>query len=229
MQIIKRNQEVQNFDFNKIMNAIRKVMIEVNDEDMEDDVYDVALKVSDLMQYYGDGKNTWHIEEIQDIVEDALFECGYIDEAKAYIKYRYDREQARKIKGSYDEYLQVIEGLHKEQNKENSNKDKRLLSTQRDALAGIVSKRIVNEYLYPKHLVEAHNEGIIHMHDSDYLAQKMTNCGLVNIEDMFKNGTVINNVLIERPNSFTTACNVATQVIAQVANSQYGFTNSLPY
>ena len=162
------------------------------------------------------------MEDIQDMVEDQLMAHGEFALAKEYVKYRYNRQLVRKSNTTDEKILSLIELQNEEVKQENSNKNPTINSTQRDYMAGEVSRDLTNRILLPKDIVEAHEKGIIHFHDSDYFAQHMHNCDLVNLEDMLQNGTVISGTLIEKPHSFHTACNVATQIVAQVASAQYG-------
>ena len=162
------------------------------------------------------------VEEIQDLVEKAIMAHGAFEVAKQYITYRYTRSLIRKSNTTDDRILSLIESNNEEVKQENANKNPTVNAVQRDYMAGEVSKDITRRILLPKEIVEAHEAGIIHFHDSDYYAQHMHNCDLVNLEDMLQNGTVISGTMIEKPHSFSTACNIATQIIAQVASNQYG-------
>jgi ribonucleoside-triphosphate reductase len=162
------------------------------------------------------------VEEIQDMVEEALMASGYHWVARAYVRYRYDREKLRTKNTTDDSILALIDRTNEEIKQENSNKNPTVNSTLRDYMAGEVSKDLTRRVLLPQDIVDAHEQGIIHFHDSDYFAQHMHNCDLVNLEDMLQNGTVISDTLIEKPKTFSTACNIATQIIAQVASNQYG-------
>lgn len=165
---------------------------------------------------------TLNVEEIQDLVENQIMNCKSFEVARKYITYRYKRYLVRKSNSTDKQILSLIECNNEEVKQENSNKNPVINSVQRDYMAGEVSKDITKRFLLPEEIVKAHEEGIIHFHDSDYFAQHMHNCCLVNLEDMLQNGTVISEVMIEKPKSFSTACNVATQCIAQIASSQYG-------
>lgn len=219
MIVIKRNGEKVPFDKNKICNAVLKAYEEVypnyktNQADAET-ITDFVLNKIQLM-------NEITVEQIQDIVENALIEYDGIV-AKAYITYRYKRMLARTMNNTDDTILSLIDCANEEVKEENSNKNPTLLPTQRDYMAGTVSKDLTNRVLLPDDIVKAHNEGIIHFHDADYFAQHMHNCDLVNLEDMLQNGTVISGTMIEKPHSFATACTITTQIIAQVASNQYG-------
>ena len=219
--VIKRNGEEVEFDAEKISNAIQKANNEVTDDKKLTllQIADVTRKVVERIEKASHAVN---VERIQDLVEIAIMEEGGYEIAQKYVRYRYQREIARKANTTDAEILSLIECSNEEVNQENSNKDASINSTQRDYMAGQVSKDLTMRLLLPKEIVDAHNEGIIHFHDSDYYAQKEHNCDLINLEDMLQNGTVISETMIEKPHSFSTACNIATQIIAQVASSQYG-------
>ncbi len=221
MKIIKRNGEEAVFDEDKIVNAIRKANNEVFEGDKlsEEEIRQIA----DIVTEKGLGMiRALNVEEIQDFVENEIMAHGKFALARKYITYRYSRALARKTNTTDDRILSLIECNNEEVKQENSNKNPTVNSVQRDYMAGEVSKDITNRILLPPDIVRAHEEGIIHFHDSDYFAQHMHNCDLVNLEDMLQNGTVISGTLIEKPHSFSTACNIATQIIAQVASNQYG-------
>ena len=182
-------------------------------------VAQLALSVEQAAARMG---RTLSVEEIQELVETEIMRLGAFETAKRYIRYRYIRSLARAANTTDSQILTLIECNNEEAKQENSNKNPIVNSTQRDYMAGEVSRDITSRLLLPKDIVEAHEEGIIHFHDADYYAQHMHNCDLVNLEDMLENGTVITGTLIERPHSFSTACNIATQIIAQVASNQYG-------
>ena len=208
------------FDATKIQNAITKASDNTPQSTLTKEkinliTQEVTTKAKGL-------KDIPSVEVIQDFVEDALLHHKEYSVAKNYIKYRYDRFLARKQNTTDSKILSLIDGVNEEVKQENSNKNPTVNSVQRDYMAGEVSRDITNRYLLPKDIVKAHEEGIIHFHDADYFAQHMYNCSLVNLEDMLQNGTVISGTLIEKPHSFSTACNIATQIIAQVASSQYG-------
>ena len=221
MKIIKRNGSETEFDIQKIVIAITKAndaMIEkhrMTPQQIDRIAESVVLSCEQL------GRSP-SVEEVQDMVEHQIMAHGAFEVAKAYITYRYNRMLVRQSNTTDDQILSLIECNNEEAKQENSNKNPIVNSTQRDYMAGEVSKDITNRILLPKEIVDAHNEGIIHFHDMDYFAQHMHNCDLVNLEDMLQNGTVITGTLIERPHSFSTACNIATQIIAQVASNQYG-------
>lgn len=219
--VIKRNGEEVEFDAEKISNAIQKANNEVPDDKKLTllQIADVTRKVVERIEKASHAVN---VERIQDLVEIAIMEEGGYEIAQKYVRYRYQREIARKANTTDAEILSLIECSNEEVNQENSNKDASINSTQRDYMAGQVSKDLTMRLLLPKEIVDAHNEGIIHFHDSDYYAQKEHNCDLINLEDMLQNGTVISETMIEKPHSFYTACNVTTQIVAQVASNQYG-------
>ncbi len=221
MKIIKRNGSEVTFDVDKIENAIAKANAEVNgDERLADrEIRFAALNVTDECMEAG---HTVTVEEVQDLVEDQLMALDHFEVARKYIIYRYVQNQRRQKNTTDDKILSLIECNNEEVKQENSNKNPTVVSVQRDYMAGEVSKDLVQRELLPEDIVQAHNEGLIHFHDSDYFAQHMHNCDLINLDDMLQNGTVISGTLIERPHSFSTACNIATQIIAQVASCQYG-------
>ncbi len=221
MKIIKRNGAEEVFDFQKIQNAIQKANESVEPNDRMTDLQIQRITESVVISCESLGRAPT-VEEIQDLVEKKIMAHGAFEVAKSYITYRYVRSLVRKSNTTDDKILSLIECNNEEVKQENSNKNPVVNSTQRDYMAGEVSRDITNRILLPKEIVDAHNEGIIHFHDSDYFAQHMHNCDLVNLEDMLQNGTVITGTLIERPHSFSTACNIATQIIAQVASNQYG-------
>ncbi|MDD7349859.1 MAG: anaerobic ribonucleoside-triphosphate reductase [Clostridiales bacterium] len=219
--VIKRNGEEVEFDAEKISNAIQKANQEVEESKQLTllQVADVTRRVVDKIEISSHAVN---VEQIQDLVEVEIMKEGAYEIAQKYVRYRYQRELARKANTTDAEILSLIECNNEEVNQENSNKDASINSTQRDYMAGQVSKDLTMRLLLPKEIVDAHNEGIIHFHDSDYYAQKEHNCDLINLEDMLQNGTVISETMIEKPHSFYTACNVTTQIVAQVASNQYG-------
>ncbi len=221
MKIIKRSGSEVPFDIDKIVNAIKAANNEVPEiERLTDD--QIALAAHSVEWLCGRSGHTVSVEEIQDMVEDQIMAQGRYTVARKYIIYRYVQSLKRQSNTTDDKILSLIECNNEEAKQENSNKNPTVNSVQRDYMAGEVSKDITMRLLLPADVVEAHNEGIIHFHDSDYFAQHMHNCDLVNLEDMLQNGTVISGTLIERPHSFSTACNIATQIIAQVASCQYG-------
>ena len=221
MKIIKRSGVEVTFDIEKITNAIRAANREVKESDRltERQVVYAAQNVADACEAAG---HTVSVEEIQDMVEDEIMRLDCYEVARHYIIYRYVQSLKRTKNTTDDKILSLIECNNEEVKQENSNKNPTVNSVQRDYMAGEVSKDLAQRVLLPADVVAAHNEGLIHFHDSDYFAQHMHNCDLVNLEDMLQNGTVISGTLIEKPHSFSTACNIATQIIAQVASSQYG-------
>ena len=221
MKIIKRNGAEVGFDITKIIIAITKANESVEEVDRMTPVQIQRIAESVDLQCQKMNRAPT-VEEIQDMVEHYIMAHGAFEVAKHYITYRYTRSLVRKSNTTDDKILSLIECNNEEAKQENSNKNPVVNSTQRDYMAGEVSRDITNRILLPKDIVEAHNEGIIHFHDTDYYAQHMHNCDLVNLEDMLQNGTVITGTLIEKPHSFATACNIATQIIAQVASNQYG-------
>ena len=221
MKIIKRSGSEVTFDISKIVNAIKGANGEVAPEErLTDD--QIALAAHSVEWLCNRSGHTVSVEEIQDMVENQIMAQGRYTVARKYIIYRYLQTLKRQSNTTDDKILSLIECNNEEAKQENSNKNPTVNSVQRDYMAGEVSKDITMRLLLPADVVEAHNEGIIHFHDSDYFAQHMHNCDLVNLEDMLQNGTVISGTLIERPHSFSTACNIATQIIAQVASCQYG-------
>ncbi len=221
MKIIKRSGTEVQFDMNKITQAIRKANEEVLDSEKlsEEMIAELANNVSKKCKK---AKYALNVEEIQNLVEDELMRIDAYNVARKYITYRYKRALVRKSNSTDEQILSLIECNNEEVKQENSNKNPTVNSVQRDYMAGEVSKDITKRFLLPEEIVKAHEEGVIHFHDSDYFAQHMHNCCLVNLEDMLQNGTVISETMIEKPKSFSTACNVATQIIAQIASSQYG-------
>lgn len=222
MKIIKRNGQEMAFDNNKIRNAISKANLSVDDQSKrlsEMQIDNIVDKVTKECESMGRAVG---VEEIQDFVEKAIMEQESYDVAKNYITYRYIRQLARQVNTTDKQIFSLIDCQNEEVKQENSNKNPTVNSVQRDYMAGEVSKDLTKRFLLPEHIWKAHEEGLIHFHDADYFAQRMHNCDLVNLEDMLQNGTVISNTLIEKPHSFSTACNIATQIVAQVASSQYG-------
>lgn len=221
MKVIKRNGSEATFDPKKISSAITKANLSVaenfriSDEKIEEITKDITNAAKKA-------KRAFSVEEIQDLVEDALMGENAFNLARAYITYRYTRALARKSNTTDEQIMGLIEQENEEVKQENSNKNPTVSSVQRDYMAGEVSKDLSRRILLPQDIVKAHDEGIIHFHDMDYYAQHMHNCDLVNLEDMLQNGTVISGTMIEKPHRFLTACNIATQIIAQVASSQYG-------
>lgn len=221
MKIIKRSGKEVDFDQNKITNAIIKANLTV-DENEQLTEKQITKIVDDITKLCKKTRRATSVEEIQDMVERAIMQEGAFSVAKNYITYRYERQLIRQANTTDKQILSLIECENEEVKQENSNKNPVVNSVQRDYMAGEVSKDITKRFLLPKDIVKAHESGEIHFHDADYFAQHMHNCDLVNLEDMLQNGTVISGTMIERPHTFATACNIATQIIAQVASSQYG-------
>lgn len=219
--VIKRNGQEVTFDITKIINAIGKANHEVagihqmNNFQIRAIADNIAKKISNY-------PHAANVEDIQDMVETGIMEMRGYEVAQKYVRYRYKREISRKSNTTDDGILSLIELNNEEVKQENSNKNPVINSTQRDYMAGEVSKDLTRRLLLPEEIVKAHDEGIIHFHDADYFAQKEHNCDLINLEDMLQNGTVISQTMIEKPHSFFTACNVTTQIVAQVASNQYG-------
>ena len=223
MNVIKRDGREVEFDKSKIFDAIYKAMLEVDkvipQEHMVENASEIANK---LENKYSRMRRALTVEEIQDDVEKCLMRARLYDVAKAYITYRYEHAKLRNASSTDGKILSIVDNVNETVIQENSNKNPAILSTQRDYIAGEVSRDISTRLLLPPEIAKAHEEGIIHFHDADYYVQRMHNCCLVNLEDMLQNGTVINGTLVEKPHSFATACNVATQIMAQVASCQYG-------
>ena len=220
MKIIKRNGSEVDFDLNKIVVAVTKANAACEKQEL------TASQIQEIAEYVEfktvKANRALSVEEIQDIVEDQIMAQGAFEVARRYVRYRYTRSLIRKANTTDNQILSLIECNNEEVKQENANKNPTVNSVQRDYMAGEVSKDITKRILLPQDIVEAHEAGIIHFHDSDYFAQHMHNCDLVNLEDMLQNGTVISGTMIEKPHSFSTACNIATQIIAQVASNQYG-------
>ena len=236
MLVIKRSGEEVLFDPAKIYNAIAKanasmekpedqLYVDTDSEYPVDEIQEVTNHV--VARAYKLGR-TVSVEEIQDMVEEELAKSGHFNLARKYITYRYNHAEVRRANTTDEKILSLIGRTNEEVKQENSNKNPTVNSTQRDYMAGEVSKDITKRFLLPEDIWNAHEKGIIHFHDADYFAQPMYNCCLVNLEDMLQNGTVISETGIDKPHSFATACNIATQIIAQVASNQYGLTK-LPY
>ncbi len=220
MKIIKRNGSEANFDIDKIVSAVSKANNSSENAKLTpEQIHDIAEYVEYKCSKMGRAVS---VEEIQDMVENQIMSTGAFDLAKNYVKYRYQRTLVRKANTTDNRILSLIECNNEEVKQENSNKNPTVNSVQRDYMAGEVSRDLTQRLLLPPDIVEADKKGIIHFHDSDYFAQHMHNCDLVNLEDMLQNGTVISETYIEKPHSFSTACNIATQIIAQVASNQYG-------
>lgn len=221
MNVIKRNGSEAIFDISKIETAISKANVTVpqtarmTDAYIKDIASEVQLKCEELEHAVG-------VEDIQDMVELAIMKRGFYQIAKNYITYRYERNKIRQKNTTDDKILSIIDQTNEEAKQENSNKNPVINSTQRDYMAGEISKDICERYIFPKDIIDAHKAGIAHVHDLDYVSMRMHNCDLINLEDMLQNGTVISGTMIEKPHSFSTACNITTQIIAQVASNQYG-------
>ena len=220
-RVIKRNGEEVAFDISKIVNAVKKANKEV-DKVHQMSEYQIAAVAENVAGEIREMSHAVHVEDIQDMVETAIMEMRGYEVAQKYVRYRYKRELMRKSNTTDNGILSLLDNLNEEVNQENSNKNPVINSTQRDYMAGEVSKDLSRRMLLPEDVVRAHEEGIIHFHDTDYFAQREHNCDLINLEDMLQNGTVISETLIEKPHSFFTACNVTTQIVAQVASNQYG-------
>ena len=220
-KIIKRNGEEVTFDLDKIINAITKANEEVTKihQMNQYQIMAIAEKVADQV---ANSSHAVNVEDIQNMVETGIMEMRGYEVAQKYVRYRFKRELRRKSNTTDDGILSLLDNINEEVNQENSNKNPVINSTQRDNMAGEVSKDLSKRVLLPNEIIRAHEEGIIHFHDSDYFAQREHNCDLINLEDMLQNGTVISETLIEKPHSFFTACNVTTQIVAQVASNQYG-------
>ena len=221
MKIIKRSGTEVTYDIEKIINAVRKANMEVVHKERlsEEQIQQIANAVTEVCN---ETNRSLSVEEIQDLVENQIMDKRAFTVARKYITYRYKRALVRKSNATDEQILSLLETNNEEVKQENSNKNPTVNSVQRDYMAGEVSKDITKRFLLPAEVVEAHEQGIIHFHDADYFAQHMHNCCLVNLEDMLQNGTVISGTFIEKPHSFSTACNIATQIIAQVASCQYG-------
>lgn len=220
-RVIKRNGEEVTFDLSKIVNAIEKANREVGNIHRmnEYQIFAVADNVADKIN---ESTHAVSVEDIQDMVETGIMEMRGYEVAQKYVRYRYRRELTRKSNTTDNGILSLLDNINEEVTQENSNKNPVINSTQRDYMAGEVSKVLSKRVLLPAEVVRAHEEGIIHFHDTDYYAQREHNCDLINLEDMLQNGTVISETMIEKPHSFFTACNVTTQIVAQVASNQYG-------
>lgn len=218
--VVKRDGRIVEFDKSKIADAILKAMNDVNNIN-KDLANRIANDISKL------NTNEISVEELQDLVEEKLMSSKMKDVARSYVRYRYDREKNRELSKDlnkrYNEFISLVQGSNEEANKENSNKDTRIIPTMRDYIAGFTCREMAEKFILPKDIVEAHKQGIIHVHDTDYSpSMPMNNCCLINLEDMLQNGTVISGTMIEKPHSFRTACTIVTQIITQVASSQYG-------
>lgn len=216
--VIKRNGKKVQFNKRNIINAILRAWKQV--EEVDEKAQQLAEKIADNIEQRSD--ETLHVEDIHDIIEQKLMASSRKDIAKEYIEYRQLKQIARDVRKTYDSIFDLVNFKNQELKDENSNKNAMVASTQRDYMAGEVSKDITNRFLLPAEISDAHQKGIIHFHDADYFAQRIHNCCLVNLDDMLQNGTVINKTMIEKPHSFTTACTIATQIMAVVASGQYG-------
>lgn len=221
VNVIKRNGQEVGFDIKKIINAITKANNAVDDVHQMNP-YQIRAVADTIAKNISSLPHAINVEDIQDMVEKGIMEMRGYEVAQKYVRYRYKREISRKTNTTDDSILALIEQMNEEVKQENSNKNPVINSTQRDYMAGEVSKDLTRRVLLPEDIVRAHEQGIIHFHDMDYYAQKEHNCDLINLEDMLQNGTVISETLIEKPHSFFTACNVTTQIVAQVASNQYG-------
>ncbi len=220
-RVIKRNGEEVAFDLSKIVNAVKKANKEV-DHIHQMNEYQIIAVAETIAQRVQESMHAVNVEDIQDMVETGIMEMRGYEVAQKYVRYRYKRELTRKSNTTDNGILSLLEHINEEVKQENSNKNPVINSTQRDYMAGEVSKDLTKRVLLPEEIVQAHEAGIIHFHDMDYYAQKEHNCDLINLEDMLQNGTVISETMIEKPHSFFTACNVTTQIVAQVASNQYG-------
>ena len=220
-KVIKRNGKEVSFDISKITNAISAANNEV-EKIHQMNVFQISAIAENIAKEVKESIHAVNVEDIQDLVETGIMEMRGYEVAQKYVRYRYKRELTRKSNTTDNGILALIEHINEEVKQENSNKNPVINSTQRDYMAGEVSKDLTKRVLLPEEIVNAHEEGIIHFHDSDYFAQKEHNCDLINLEDMLQNGTVISETMIEKPHSFFTACNVTTQIVAQVASNQYG-------
>lgn len=223
MNVIKRDGREDKFQKEKITLAIQKASDEVEKSGGET-MPQIAIQTiaTEVYNNFKAQDCAVSVENIQDTIESLLMQRGYYDVAKTYIRYRYERQLARNGNTTDGKIMSIVDGVNEDVIQENSNKNPKIAATQRDYIAGEVSRDIVNRLILPKDIREAHEQGLIHFHDSDYAIQRIHNCCLINLEDMLQNGTVINGTLIEKPHSFATACNIATQVMAQVASNQYG-------
>lgn len=221
LNVIKRDGAIVSFDKNKIVEAVNKAFIEVDGQLYETDTaQEIADEIEDAAI---ENKKPLTVEEIQDLVEEKLMDCERKDVARSYIRYRYKKEMIRQSNTTDQSIKELLEGKSDYWNNENSNKNAKRTTVQRDYMAGIVSTDITRRFLLDKDIVEAHDKGIIHFHDADYFAQNaIHNCELINLEDMLQNGTVVNGVLIEKPHRLITATTIATQIIAAVTSSSYG-------
>lgn len=221
MKIIKRNGAEATFDQAKIVGAVTKAnnTVDISHRLTDEQVARIAQSVTDWAESVNRAPT---VEEVQDCVESLIMREGAFEVAKKYIRYRYSRQIGRQGSDTDERILALIENNNEDIKQENSNKNPMIASVQRDYIAGEVSKDLTRRTLVPDDIMQAHDEGLIHFHDTDYFAQHIFNCCLINLEDMLQNGTVISGTMIERPHSFSTACNITTQIVAQVASGQYG-------
>ena len=222
MKVIKRSGQEVEFDRNKIANAVSKANQACPNEDERLTDLQIAVIAESVENRLSKSVHTPGIEEIQDMVIRSIMEQGAYSVAQLYTEYRFKRALIRKSNTTDDAIMSLVNFSNEDIKQENSNKNPVLASTQRDYIAGEVSKDMTNRLLLTEEITEAHKKGIIHFHDSDYFIAKIHNCDLVNLDDMLQNGTVISGITIDKPNSFATACNIATQIVAQVASNQYG-------
>lgn len=221
MNVIKRDGREVAFDRTKITNAIKGANNDVAPIHKLNE-YQIEAIADNVTKQIETFDRAASVEEIQDLVEKTIMEARGYEVAQEYVRYRYKRSLIRKANTTDDKILSIIDCVNEEAKQENSNKDPEIVSVQRDYMAGEVSRDISERLLLDEDIVEAHKNGVIHFHDTDYFAQRMYNCCLVNMEDMLQNGTVISETKIDQPHTFATACNIATQIVAQVASSQYG-------
>ena len=221
LKVIKRNGEEVSFEISKIKNAITKANKEIP-KIHQLNPYQIDAIADTIQRQLLELPHAANVEDIQDMVEKGIMEMRGYEVAQKYVRYRFKRELARKANTTDNGILSLIDRMNEEVKQENSNKNPVINSTQRDYMAGEVSKDLTMRLLLPEEIVRAHREGIIHFHDSDYFAQREHNCDLIDLEDMLQNGTVISETMIEKPHSFYTACNITTQIVAQVASNQYG-------
>ena len=220
-KVIKRNGKEVSFDISKITHAIEKANEEV-DNLHQINIFQISAIADKIAKEVEESTHAVNVEDIQDLVETGIMEMRGYEVAQKYVRYRYKREMKRKSNTTDNGILALLDHINEEVKQENSNKNPVINSTQRDYMAGEVSKDLSRRVLLPEEIVQAHEQGIIHFHDTDYFAQREHNCDLINLEDMLQNGTVISETMIEKPHSFFTACNVTTQIVAQVASNQYG-------
>lgn len=223
LQIRKRNGEDVNFDYSKIVNAIMKANNSVKETEKITNEKAIEL-AKEIEECYVKRNKRADVEEVQDKVIFSLMRNGFYSLAHNYSIYRYEHALRRKENTIDNKIFSIVKGTNQEAHEENSNKNVNIISTQRDYIAGEVSKDLTRRYLLPKDIMDAHDKGMIHFHDTDYAINKSFNCCLVNLDDMLQNGTVISDTKIDKPHRFLTACNIATQIVSQVASNQYGRT-----